>query len=185
MRAARLIAPLLMLAVASPAFAHDGHGGGLAQGLAHPFTGADHLLAMIAVGLVAGMRGGRARWALPLAFVSAAALGFAGGRYGVVLPMVEPMVLASVLLLGLLAMAAAPVGLATGIALVAGFGLFHGQAHATEAGSQAIAGFAAGFLVATAGLHAAGLALYRLAGTRWSRAAGAVTVAGGLALAFA
>lgn len=185
MRAARMIAPLMLLTLASPAFAHDGHGGGLAQGLAHPFTGADHLLAMIAVGLVAAMRGGRAAWALPLSFVAAAGLGFGAGRFGLTLPMVEPVILASVLLLGLLVMAAVPVNLVAGVALVAAFGVFHGQAHAAEAGSQAIAGFAAGFLMASAGLHAAGLALHHLTGTRWSRAAGAATVAGGLALAFA
>lgn len=185
MRSAKFLA-FASLLIASPAFAHDGHGGhGFAGGLAHPFTGTDHMLAMIAVGLFAALRGGRAIWAWPLMFVGAAALGFAGARYGVTLPLVEPVILASVLVLGLLVAAAVPVALVPGIALVALFGVAHGQAHAFEAGSQSIAAFAAGFLLASAALHVAGLSLYRILGQIPGRIAGAATVAGGLALAFA
>jgi urease accessory protein len=182
---ARMIAPTLLLITACAASAHDGHGGGLASGLAHPFTGADHLLAMIAVGLFAAMHGGRAYWAWPLAFVSAAGLGFLAGRYGLALPVTEPMVLASVLALGLIVAAATKVNLGAGIALVAMFGAFHGLAHASAAGPQSIAAFAAGFLIASAALHGAGLGLYRVAGRTWGRLAGAATALGGLALALA
>lgn len=185
MRLARVTALALLMTIAGPAFAHDGHGGGLAGGLAHPFTGADHLLAMVAIGVFAALRGGRARWAWPASFVAAAAAGFVAGRHGLPLPLAEPMVLASVLMLGLLVAAAAPVSLGAGIALVALFGLFHGQAHASGTGAQAVAGFAAGFLIASAGLHAAGLGLHRVAGKTLSRLAGAATILGGLALAFA
>jgi urease accessory protein len=182
---ARTIAALLLLIDASAAMAHDGHGGGLVAGLAHPFTGADHLLAMIAVGLFAAMRGGRALWALPLAFVSAAGLGFLFSRFGLALPLTEPMILASLLVLGLIVAASTPVSLGAGIALVAIFGIFHGQAHAAEAGSPSIAAFATGFLVASAILHLLGLTLYRVAGKSFGRIAGAATALGGLALALA
>ena len=185
MRLARMTAAALLLILAAPAMANDGHGGGLAAGLAHPFSGTDHMLAMIAVGLFAALRGGRAVWAWPATFVGAAAVGFLAARTGVALPLVEPMVLASVLVLGLLVAAAAPVAMVPGVALVALFGLFHGQAHAFEAGSQSIAAFAAGFLLASAGLHAAGFGLYRILGQVPGRVVGAATVAGGLALAFA
>jgi urease accessory protein len=185
MRSAKILA-LASLLIASPALAHDGHGpGGLAAGFAHPFSGADHMLAMIAVGLFAALRGGRAVWAWPLMFVGAAALGFLAARTGVALPLAEPMILASVLVLGLLVAAAAPVAMVPGVALVALFGLFHGQAHAFEAGSQSIAAFAAGFLLASAGLHAAGFSLYRILGQVPGRVAGAATFAGGFALALA
>jgi urease accessory protein len=138
---------------------------------------------MIAVGLFAGMNGGRAVWAWPFAFLASAAVGFFAGPGA--LPLAEPMVLASVLLLGLLVAAAAPVGLGAGIALVALFGLFHGQAHAAEAGTQALTAFAAGFLIASLALHAAGLGLQRFAGKNWGRLAGAATMLGGLAVAMA
>lgn len=186
MRLARMTLAVVLLTLAAPALAHPGHNGaGLAGGLMHPLNGTDHLLTMIAIGLFAGMRGGRARWAWPLTFVIAAGFGFAAGRYGLVAPMVEPGVLASVLVLGLLVMTAVPVNLGAGIALVALFGAFHGQAHAGEAGAQAVTAFAGGFLITSAALHVAGLGLCRVAGGAWNRLAGAATVAGGLALAFA
>jgi urease accessory protein len=77
------------------------------------------------------------------------------------------------------------VDLGAGIALVALFGGFHGLAHAGEAGSQSIAAFATGFLIASAFLHGAGLGFYRFAGNRVARMAGAATAFGGLALALA
>jgi len=78
------------------ALAHPGHGFGLDAGVMHPLTGADHLLAMVGVGLWAAQQQGRARWALPLAFLTAMAAGF-----GFAVPVVEPMVMTSVILLGL------------------------------------------------------------------------------------
>jgi urease accessory protein len=184
MRLARMTAPALLIIAAVPALAHEGHGGGLAGGLLHPLSGADHLLAMISIGLFAAMRGGRALWAWPLAFVGAGAAGFVACRNGLVVPLAELMALASVLALGLLVAAAVRVNFSVGLALVAVFGVCHGQAHASEAGSQAIAAFAAGFLVTSAALHVAGLSLYRIVGRRWGRMAGAATLLGGLGLAF-
>ena len=71
-----------------PAFAHPGHGSsdGFLSGFFHPFTGLDHLLAMVAVGVWAAMRGGAAMWVWPAAFVGAMAAGFALAVHGVVLP---------------------------------------------------------------------------------------------------
>ena len=91
--------------VLSPAaaLAHDGHAAGFLGGILHPLTGADHLLAMLAVGLWAGALGGRAVLALPAAFVGALASGAALGTAGLALPMVEPGILASVIILGALA----------------------------------------------------------------------------------
>jgi urease accessory protein len=186
MRLVKLIATATLLTVAAPALAHPGHAGhGLAGGLIHPLTGPDHLLAMVAIGLLAGVRRGRARWAWPLAFVAAAAIGFAAGRFGLVVPMVEPAVLASVFVLGLLVALAAPVNLGAGMAIVALSGFCHGQAHAGGAGSSAIFGFAAGFLLTSAALHLAGLGLSRVTGKAWTRIAGAATMAGGVMLALA
>ena len=89
---------LLPLVIPSAAMAHPGHGFGVMAGFAHPFSGVDHLMAMIGVGLWAATLGGRAKLALPAAFLAAMALGAAlvtnlGG-------VVEPLVLASVILLG-------------------------------------------------------------------------------------
>ena len=89
-RHAGLAAALLLLS-AQAALAHPGHGGaaGLAHGFAHPFSGADHLLAMVAVGLLAAAQGGRALWAVPLAFLGMMAVGGMLGAAGTALPFVE------------------------------------------------------------------------------------------------
>lgn len=174
--------------IAAPALAHTGHGAeGLAHGLAHPFLGADHLAAMLAVGLWSGYALPRRPWAGAAAFLTAmlagAGLGFAGG----VLPGVEAMITLSVLMFGLLVLTArrGQGGAITAATLgaIALFGSFHGFAHAAEATGAATT-YVAGFLIASAALHGAGLALARLVATgRGAQMlAGAGVLASGLAL---
>jgi urease accessory protein len=170
--------------------AHSGteHAFSLAAGFEHPLTGVDHMLAMVAVGLWAGLVGGRALWAWPVAFVGVTVLGGALPMTGVALPFVEPGILASVVVLGLLVLAAIRLPVLAGAALVALFALLHGHAHGAELPADAAgATYAAGFAVATALLHALGLGIARLAGSKWGRlavrGAGALVAAGGIALA--
>ena len=102
-------------------------------GLSHPIGGADHILAMVAIGLWGAMAGGRALWAWPAAFVTMVLVGFAAATSGVQTPLVEPAIASSIVVLGLLIALAvrAPVWLG---AVIAGlFAFFHGHAHGTEA----------------------------------------------------
>jgi urease accessory protein len=147
------------------AFAHAGPGaqGGLAMGLAHPLSGADHVLAMVAVGVLAASLGGRAVLALPAAFVGAMLLGAGLGAVGVALPMVEPAIALSVIVLG----GAVALGLrlptAAAMGLVGLFAVAHGHAHGSEgAGAAAFLTYAAGFVAATVALHLAGIGLGRM-----------------------
>ncbi|MCW8130274.1 MAG: HupE/UreJ family protein [Planctomycetota bacterium] len=171
--------------VGSRAWAHPGHAeSGLAHGLAHPFSGLDHILAMVAVGLWAAQLGGRAVWAVPAAFVGMMVTGGALGMAGVPLPLVEAGILASVLVLGLLVAGAAKLPLYASLPLVAFFALFHGHAHGAELAAGASGwSYALGFVAATAALHAVGLGL----GWALKRASaeGVVRVAGGLVSAAA
>ena len=136
----RTLSPLAAAAaavlLASPASAHlaPGAHGSLAAGATHPLFGLDHVLAMVAVGLWAGQTGGRAVWAAPAAFIAAMVAGYGLALAGLTVPMAEPMILASVVAIGLLAASAArmPAGLVAGAAAV--FGLFHGAAHGGELG---------------------------------------------------
>jgi urease accessory protein len=178
------------LAVAAPvaAFAHPGHpGDGLAAGFMHPFSGADHLLAMIAVGFWAAMLGGWARYAVPAAFVTVMMLGAVFGITGTPVPLVEPAIAASVVALGLLVALEVKVPVLAASAIVAAAAFFHGFAHGAElpASSRALA-YVGGFVVATVILHAAGLALgsLRLAGVNRivGRIAGAGVALTGLVL---
>jgi len=145
------------------AFAHPGHAdSGLAAGLAHPLFGLDHLLAMLAVGLWAAQQHGAARWAVPLTFVASMLVGGLLGFAGVQMPLLETGIAGSVLALGLLVAAAARLPLVTALGLTALFAVSHGVAHGLELPALASPwGYAAGFAVATAGLHALGYLLAR------------------------
>lgn len=178
-----------LLLVPTLAQAHPGHGAtGFVQGFSHPLSGLDHLLAMLAVGLWSAQMGGRARWAVPATFVGVMALGGALGMAGLHLPMVQSGIAASVLVLGLLIAASARLSLAVAMPLVGLFALFHGHAHGTEMPAS-VSGFefAAGFVLATAALHAAGIALgmgmQRMASAPLVRFAGAAIAVAGVAIA--
>lgn len=170
--------------IAAPAFAHTGTGfhlHGWEDGMMHPFTGSDHLLAMIAVGLWAAYLGGRALWVLPAAFLAAMALGGALGHAGVVLPALETLIAASVLALGAVLAFGLSVPVMLGAVLCGAFALAHGMAHGAEMPANA-AGFAygLGFMLATATLHAAGLTAGRF-GAVALRVIGAAVALAGLA----
>jgi len=154
-----LLASLLVLG-ASPALAHPGHGSAVsfAAGVAHPLSGLDHIAVIVAVGLWAALKGGRALWVWPAAFVGVMLVGGALGIAHVAVPLVEPGILASVVALGLLVTLAVDLPVWTGAAIVAVFGLLHGHAHGTEV-AETVSGaeYMAGFALATATLHGVGI----------------------------
>ena len=155
--------PLLTLLLPSLAQAHPGlpgHAHGFNDGLAHPLTGLDHLCAMVAVGIWAWQCGGRMRWQLPLAFVSVMAIGGALGLNGIRVPLAEQGIAASLIVLGIFIAAAVRLPMLASAIVVGFFALFHGYAHGAEMpGSVSSVAYATGFLMATAILHCAGLAL--------------------------
>ncbi|CAG2130136.1 HupE/UreJ family protein [Cupriavidus numazuensis] len=158
----------LSLAAAS-AFAHPGHdaatvGASLWAGLLHPFTGADHLLAMAAVGVWSALcaRSAADTLRLPLAFVALMLVGAGLGLAGVALPAVEPMIAASLLVVGVLVAIRAKLPAWAGMAIVGGFAVFHGYAHGAElpgtaAALPAVLAYVGGFAVATMALHLLGI----------------------------
>jgi len=184
-----LLAALAFAASTVPAFAHldPAEHGSLMAGFTHPLSGLDHILVMIAVGLWAAQIGGRALWAVPAAFVGTMAFGFGLATIGVQLPFVEPAILASMVALGLLVAMAVRLQTAACAAIVGIFALFHGYAHGGELGAAGALPFSAGFVIATALLHAAGIGLGlgigRLSSGRMiSRLLGGLTASAGLAL---
>ena len=191
----RIIATVVALAAGTaPAFAHldPGAHGSFIAGASHPFFGVDHILAMVAVGLWASLLGGRALWAVPAAFVGTMTLGFLAAMMALPLPLVEPVILASVVVIGLVTAVALRVPTAAAMALVGFFAFFHGHAHGGELGEAGALQFAVGFAIATAILHAvgigAGLTIGRLGGTKSgdliTRLAGGATAFAGLWLAY-
>ena len=183
------LALAILIAATLPAFAHldPGEHGSFAAGFSHPLFGLDHILAMVAVGLWAAQQGGRAVWLVPGAFVGTMAVGFALAIAGVPLPFVEPVILASVIFIGIAIALALPIPTPAVAAMVGFFAFFHGHAHGGELGEAGAWEFAVGFILATALLHAAGIAagllLRRVSGKILTRIAGAATALGGVWLA--
>ncbi|SMO36374.1 HupE/UreJ family protein [Paracoccus laeviglucosivorans] len=176
------ILPFLLMPTAAFAHpGHHGHGNPFAEGWMHPLGGADHVLAMVAVGLWAATAADkRGLWALPLAFVAAMVAGGAMGAAGLHLPGVEPVILASGIVLGLAVALALRPSLGFALPVVAMFGLMHGHAHGVEGPAHGLVAYAAGFVLATGALHLAGIGLGRMG---MARVLGGMTAAAGIALA--
>lgn len=185
---ARCIAAAMAL-LPSAAWAHTGHegAGGFYAGVAHPLTGIDHLVAMLLVGVWAGLLAPRSRWALvlPATFLGAMLAGFFAGPL-IDGTLAEPLILLSLVTLGAAAALRfrAPVPLAT--AAVTVFGFAHGMTHGFETPSGALPLlFSAGFAVTTAVLHGVGLWLVRVLPAPAMRLLGAAGAGIGLLLASA
>jgi urease accessory protein len=167
-----LLATALVL-VPTLAFAHPGlpgHTHGFADGVLHPLTGIDHVLAMVAVGLFAAQLGGRALWLVPASFVAVMAAAGLAGMNGVTLPLTEAGIALSIIALGGVIALRVSMPVAAAMAMVGFFAVFHGYAHGVETPDNASGLlYGAGFVAATALLHGVGigigLALGRLEGT--------------------
>jgi urease accessory protein len=161
------------------AWAHTEHAGaaGFLSGLAHPLSGLDHVLAMVAVGLWGAQLGAPAVWLLPVTFPMVMAFGGMLGLAGVSLPGVEIGIALSALLLGLAVLTEARPPLGGAAALVGGFAIFHGYAHGTELppGASGLL-YSMGFVIATGTLHAAGIAIGLV--HRWTAGRLALRLAG-------
>lgn len=175
-----LLSVTALVLLPSLAYAHVGLSGadGFVHGLAHPASGLDHVCAMLAVGLWAAQMGGRSIWAVPLTFVGVMALGGALPMLGISLPFVEQGIVLSVLLLGILIAASIRLPLWLSSGMVGLFALWHGHAHGAEMPALASGiEYALGFMLATALLHAVGIAfglgMQRRARERAIHAAGA------------
>lgn len=142
------------------AFAHTGVGptGSFMTGFLHPLGGIDHILTMVAVGTMAAMVGGRAVWIVPCAFIAMMMVGAGAGTAGYPLPLVELGIAASIVVTGLATAFGRSLTEAAAVCLAAVFATFHGHAHGAEMAPMLTAAeYAAGFALATALLHAAGL----------------------------
>ena len=178
---------LILLVGTETAWAHikGGQAIGLATGLAHPWSGLDHVLAMIAVGLWGAQLGNPALWLLPVTFPMVMAMGAMLGLLGIPLPGIEVGIALSALLLGLMVLGEVRPGIGAAALLIAFFAIFHGHAHGTElpAGQSGLL-YSMGFVIATGTLHALGISLGLIhrwpAGQLALRGAGALIATAGI-----
>ncbi|WP_306602890.1 HupE/UreJ family protein [Azonexus sp.] len=148
-----VVAGLLSLPFA--VMAHTGHHGqGFADGFAHPFLGIDHLAAMLMVGIWSVLNTRRV-WIAPLTFILLLTLGALAGQQGFSIPQLEPLVAASVIILGVMLMLPFKPGATTSLAVIGAFAFCHGLAHGSEltAGSSILSGM----ILGSALLHGIGM----------------------------
>lgn len=167
-RATFLVRALATAAVFAPALAqahpgHAGHGGGIGSGLMHPFTGLDHLLAALAIGLWAALRDRASRRLPIIAFVAGTLLGSGAGWSLGAFAGMDAFLAATLLLIG----GSLAAGLRPGMSLacgVAGASAFvHGWVHGAEVPmtGDAVA-YLAGVILGTASICAIGLSTAQL-----------------------
>ena len=157
-----IMAVLMLAAAATTAHAHPeiGSADSLIARYAHPLSGLDHIAVMLAVGFCAALKGGRALWIWPAAFIGVVLVGALLGIAQVPLPLVEPAILVSLIAMGIVVALAANLPFWIGAALISACALFHGHAHGAEMPeSIGRLSYMAGFLVTTAALHVAGIGI--------------------------
>jgi urease accessory protein len=142
-------------------FLHSYGGGGILSGFLHPLLGLDHLLAMLAVGILSAQIGGRALWTVPATFVGTMGISALLGISGFHLPYLEYGITFSVLILGLAILFGYRIPEWAALLVVAFFAMFHGNAHGIEIPDITntlglLIAYILGFLIATAGLHVVG-----------------------------
>ena len=154
--------------------AHIIGGTGFGDGIFHPISGFDHLLAMVAVGIISTLLGKKATWMMPLTFVAMMILGGIASILGLHLAGVEIIIALSLVLLGI------------GIAFVRSFNrkfslpislicvslaaFFHGHAHGAE--MQVVASpidYFFGFVLSTSALHVGGVSIGHYGTKTWFR----------------
>jgi len=151
---------MVFLLCASPALAHveQGQAVGFITGLEHPWSGLDHVLAMIAVGIWGAQLGNPALWVLPVTFPMVMAMGAMMGLLGIPVPGIEIGIALSAILLGAMVLGEVKPKLYIAGVMVGFFAIFHGHAHGTELppGQSGLL-YSMGFVMATGVLHGIGI----------------------------
>lgn len=153
----------LLVLAATPAAAHTGlastHGGGFFEGVAHPFFGMDHLLAMVGVGVWAGSQGGAYLWRVPLLFLICMIVGGIFGAFNLPAPYVSAAFPAALALTGFVLLASwKPITIIPGMIIIAIYAFYHGYSHGGELDATASPlGYAVGFILTTILLHISGM----------------------------
>ncbi len=145
---------------AAHAHVQQGQAVSFMTGIEHPWSGLDHVLAMIAVGLWGAQLGNPAIWILPITFPLVMSLGAMMGLLGIPLPGIEIGIAASAIVLGIMVLGEVRPKLFVAVIIVGCFAIFHGHAHGTElpTGQSGLL-YSMGFVIGTGCLHGIGVAI--------------------------
>jgi urease accessory protein len=180
-----LFVAVAFVGLSDPAFAHENQVieyGSFLAGFSHPVLGLDHFLAMLSVGIVSALIGGRAIWTVPATFVVMMGVGAAAGYadIGLSSTVTETGIALSVILLGGVILLDRSLDVRVAMGFVAFFGFFHGYAHGQETPDIADpVVYALGFLLGTILIHLLGVLIGEVA-IRYTHGRTALRVAGGL-----
>ncbi len=155
-----VLALYLVWVPSAQAHVEGGQAVGFITGLEHPWSGLDHVLAMIAVGLWGAQLGNPALWVLPVTFPMVMAMGAMMGLLGIPLPGIEIGIAVSAILLGAMILGEVKLNLYIAATMVGFFAIFHGHAHGTELppGQSGLL-YSMGFVIATGVLHGIGIVI--------------------------
>ncbi len=157
-----LIAALVLSLIIAPTLVHAhverGQAAGLLTGFEHPWSGLDHILAMVAVGIWGAQLGNPAIWVLPITFPVMMSIGAMLGLLSIPLPGIEIGIAVSAVMLGIMILGEFRPHLVVAMMIVGFFAIFHGHAHGTElpAGQSGLL-YSLGFVVGTGCLHTIGI----------------------------
>ncbi|GAL10797.1 HupE-UreJ family metal transporter [Vibrio astriarenae] len=168
----KFAALIALLSTPSLALAHPGHEHhSFSSGLVHPVTGVDHLIMLIAFGLLIGCVAvaNKQKIALMSGGIASLMLGLFAGQWFGFSTIVEPAIIASLFVVSLgLWQAFSPSTTRVNMALAASIAMlfFHGYAHGVEA-TGSVSQFAAGMLISATVLMVAGSAAGQLVRSKW------------------
>jgi urease accessory protein len=128
------------------------------SGVLHPLSGIDHLAAMVAVGIWSALAL-RQAWVAPVIFATAMGGGILLGSVGLDHLAIEPMIAASVLVIGVLVAARQALSVHVALVLISVFGLCHGAAHGIALQGSVTVTPMVGMLLATMVLHMLGVVM--------------------------
>jgi urease accessory protein len=162
MKISKILLPSIAVIIAlmpTNALAHNGeHTSGLLYGIQHPISGLDHILVMIAAGLIAYLIGGKAKLLLPLMFIVSMIIGSLLGISGVNLSFIQPVILLSSFVLGSILLFLLKLPNIVNYSMIVIFAFFHGLSHGVEAPKSLNSlNYIVGFVLTTLSLHIIGL----------------------------
>ncbi len=169
----KYVMTILALLLPSLALAHGGHeqallSVGVAQGFLHPLLGIDHLIALLAVGVLAARLEGKQKWMVPLSFMALMLAGFFAAHAGMhlvsagTIEMLITVSLVAAAVFVVLGQTMLKSGVFHKVAAwgITGFAAAHGMAHGLEIPAGADAqGFAMGFAMACLSIMAGAIYL--------------------------
>jgi len=160
MKLNRVVLPSILLLLPMLAMAHpQGHADSMLSGFAHPWLGLDHLLAMLAVGMLAATQAQlRQQLFWMIAFLISLAIGVYISIPDQLIPTAEYLVSLSVGLLGISLWLAKKLSHRAISCIIIASGLLHGIVHGVEIPHNTqSSSFIIGMLVASIVLHLSGL----------------------------